>query len=280
MQSVRGYAEVPLQQDWDEITEKLIFAVNNSIDATRKETPFYLVHGWDAQSTLRAMTPSLKRGSGKQTDALGWRRDVNRQQEIALEMAKEYQATEKSRRVRKHNEALSGREQPAIPSTGQTESSDAAHSISGAADDTPVTAPRPLFETGDRVRVKAGLTKKLAHRWHGPFRVKRKVEEFAYELELPYQSGYRFYPVVHVSRLKAVNEFGSRQQSRLTPEVTEETRLDFDEKSLPEDSWEPGQLASEYEVEAILADRVPLSTSTERAVQEFKVKWLEYDEPT
>ncbi|POM59299.1 hypothetical protein PHPALM_31992 [Phytophthora palmivora] len=285
MQSVRVYAEDPLQQDWDEIAEKLIFAINNSIDATRKETPFYLVYGWDAQSTLRAMTSSLKRGSEKQTDALARRREVNRQQEIALDMAREYQATEKSRRARKHNEALRGREQPAIPSTGQAEPSGEVHSVSGAADDTPVTAPRPLFEPGDRVwlymeRVKPGLTKKLAHRWHGPFRVKRKVEEFAYELELPDRSGYRFYPVVHVSRLKAVNEFGSRPKSRLTPEVTEETRLDFDEELLPEDSWEPDQLAGEYEVEAILDDRVPLSTSTERVVRGFKVKWLGYDEPT
>ncbi|OWY96656.1 reverse transcriptase, partial [Phytophthora megakarya] len=44
MQSVRVYAEDPLQQDWDEIAEKLIFAINNSMDTTRKETPFYLVH--------------------------------------------------------------------------------------------------------------------------------------------------------------------------------------------------------------------------------------------
>ncbi|POM66574.1 Hypothetical protein PHPALM_17546 [Phytophthora palmivora] len=199
MQSVRVYAEDPLQQDWDEIAEKLIFAINNSMDATRKETPFYLVHG--------------------------------------------------------------------------------------AADDTPVTAPRPLFEPGNRVwlymkRVKPGLTKTLAHRWHGPFRVKRKVEEFAYELELPDLSGYRFYPVVHVSRLKAVNELGSQVKSRLAPEVTEETRLDFGEELLPEDSWEPDQLAGEYEVDAILDDRVPLSTSTDRAVREFEVKWLGYDEPT
>ncbi|KAE9275128.1 hypothetical protein PF008_g29424 [Phytophthora fragariae] len=77
MQSVRMYAEDPLQQDWDEITEKLIFAINNSQDGTRKETPFYLVHGWDAQSTLKAMSSSLKRGSGRQSDALAWRREVN-----------------------------------------------------------------------------------------------------------------------------------------------------------------------------------------------------------
>ncbi|POM66809.1 Hypothetical protein PHPALM_17268 [Phytophthora palmivora] len=151
MQLVRVYAEDPLQQDWDEIAEKLIFAINNSMDATTKGTLFYLVDGWDAQSTLRAMTSSLKRG---------------------------------------------------------------------------------------------------------------------------------FYPVVHVSRLKAVNEFGSRPKRRLTPEVTEETRLDFDEELLPKDSWEPDQLAGEYEVEAILDDRVSLSTSTEPAVREFKGKRLEYDEPT
>ncbi|KAG2838223.1 hypothetical protein PC129_g5931 [Phytophthora cactorum] len=64
-------------------------------DTTRKETPFYLVHGWDAQTTLRAMTSSLKRGSGRQSDALAWRRDVNRQHEIALTMAKDYQVAEK-----------------------------------------------------------------------------------------------------------------------------------------------------------------------------------------
>ncbi|OWZ07654.1 hypothetical protein PHMEG_00019929 [Phytophthora megakarya] len=92
MQSVR----VPLEQDWEEIAEKLIFAINNSMDTSRKETPFFLVHGWDAQATLKVMSSSLKRGLSRQSDALAWRREVNRQQEIALKMAKEYQATEKA----------------------------------------------------------------------------------------------------------------------------------------------------------------------------------------
>ncbi|OWY93950.1 hypothetical protein PHMEG_00036465 [Phytophthora megakarya] len=84
--------------------------------------------------------------------------------------------------------------------------------------------------------VKPGLVKKLDHQWHGPFKVKRKVEEFAYELELPDKSGYRFYPVVHVSRLKAVNEFCDRPKARLARDVAEEARVDFDEELLPEDS--------------------------------------------
>ncbi|OWZ24107.1 hypothetical protein PHMEG_000907 [Phytophthora megakarya] len=84
----------------------------------------------------------------------------------------------------------------------------------------------------------AGLTKKLAHRRHGPFSVKRKVDEYPYELELPDRNGYRFYPVVHVSRMKPVSEMNNRPTTRLVPEFAEESRLHLDEKLLPEDSWE------------------------------------------
>ncbi|GMF61144.1 unnamed protein product [Phytophthora fragariaefolia] len=46
LQTVNVYVEDPLQQDWDDIAEKKVHAINNSMDTTRKETPFYLVHGW------------------------------------------------------------------------------------------------------------------------------------------------------------------------------------------------------------------------------------------
>ncbi|OWZ17156.1 hypothetical protein PHMEG_0008949 [Phytophthora megakarya] len=240
MQSVKVYVENPLQQDWDEIVERLVFAINNSHDMTRKETPFYLVHGWDAHTTLRAMTTSMKRGVGKQTEALAWRREINRQQQIALEMAKEYQAVEKARRARIHNEKLSRKEQAAIPKSVNDDSS------------------------GD----------------YSERKVKRNVQEFAYELELPDKSWYRFYPVVHVSRLKAVNEFCGRPKTRLAREVAEGARFDFDENLLPEDSWMPDKVAGEFEVEAILDDRTPMSTSTDRPVREFEVKWVGYESTT
>ncbi|GMF45115.1 unnamed protein product [Phytophthora fragariaefolia] len=126
---------------------------------------------------------------------------------------------------------------------------------------------RPLFEPGSRVwlfmeRVKPGLTTKLAHRWYGPFRIKRKVEEFAYELELPDKAGYRFYPVVHVSRLKSVREDNRRPTAELVDGLGEDDRFDFDEELLPEDSWEPGAGDDEYVVEVILDDRWPISTGT------------------
>ncbi|KAG3230760.1 hypothetical protein PI124_g24143 [Phytophthora idaei] len=120
-------------------------------------------------------------------------------------------------------------------------------------------------------RVKPGLVEKLAHLWHGPFRIKAKVEEFAYELELPDRRGYRFHPVVHGSRLKSVTKLEDRPTVRLAPEVAEKRRTDFDEELLPENSWEQEPVTDEFEVEAILDDRVPVSTGTERPVREFKI---------
>ncbi|KAG3231811.1 hypothetical protein PI124_g23095 [Phytophthora idaei] len=203
------------------------------------------------------MTSSLKRGSGRQSDALAWRRDVNRQHEIALTIAKDYQAAEKQRWAKEHNEALSRLEKGAVPHQGGEERSADGLEASPSTKDAVESPAKSLFEIGSRTwlymePVEPGLTKKLAHRWRGPFRIKRK----------------------------AVNEFPSRPRTRLTHNVTEESRLDFDEELLPEDSWEPDRLAGEFEVEAILDDRMPLSTSTERSVREFKVKWVGYDEPT
>ncbi|ETK70952.1 hypothetical protein L915_21719 [Phytophthora nicotianae] len=194
------------------------------------------------------MSSSLGRGSNRQSDALARRREVNRPHEVALTMEKDYQAAEKERRAKTHNEALCRLEKAAVSGPrGNGRSSVALHRT-----------------------LKTRSTKKLAYQWHGPFRIKRKIKEFAYELELPDKSGYRFYPVVHVSSLKEVNP--SRPKTWLTQGVTEDIRFNFDEELLPEDSSEPDHLAGEYEVEAILDDRTPLSTSTEGAVREFKVK--------
>ncbi|GMG16103.1 unnamed protein product [Phytophthora fragariaefolia] len=53
--SVRAYVVEVNQSDWDDHAERLMFALNTSFDATRLDTPFYLVHGWDAQGTVSAM---------------------------------------------------------------------------------------------------------------------------------------------------------------------------------------------------------------------------------
>ncbi|OWZ18358.1 hypothetical protein PHMEG_0007557 [Phytophthora megakarya] len=209
----------------------------------------------------------------QQSSSLAWRQETIRQQEIALKMAKEYQVAEKTRRAQEHNESLSRVEKAVIPRTDQTvapgDESAETRAVTEDSNETSVGEVKSLIKAGDRVwlymeRVKHGLTKILGHLWHGPFRVKEKVQEFAYEHDLPDRS----------------DEFDDGPNTLLAAEVTDASQLDFDEELLPEDSWEPDHVAGEYEVEAILDDRVPMSTSTERAVREVKVKWMSYEEPT
>jgi hypothetical protein len=55
MRSVKAYVAEADQTDCDDHAERLMFALNTSYDATQLDTPFYLVHGWDAQGTVSAM---------------------------------------------------------------------------------------------------------------------------------------------------------------------------------------------------------------------------------
>ncbi|GMF45040.1 unnamed protein product [Phytophthora fragariaefolia] len=241
VQTVNVYVEDPLQQDWDDIAEKMDHVINNSMETTRKETPFYLVHGWDAQPPLKAMTSSLRLGDGSLTDATAWRREANRQHEVALAMTKQYQATEKARRAKEHNEALGRLERMAVP---VGERSDATE-VGDPTSDPPY---RPLFEPGTRA---------------------------TRQDRIPILSSS-----FHVSRLKPVREDNRRPTAELVDGLGEKDRFDFDEELLPEDSWEPEAGDDEYVVEAILDDRWPISTGTERNQREFYVKWRGYDDPT
>ncbi|OWY92339.1 reverse transcriptase, partial [Phytophthora megakarya] len=65
------------QSDWDDHAERLMFALNTSFDATRLDTPFYLVHGWDAQGTVLGMLGPKPSGVVKRT-AYEWRRKLQR----------------------------------------------------------------------------------------------------------------------------------------------------------------------------------------------------------
>ncbi|KAG3195941.1 hypothetical protein PC128_g8030 [Phytophthora cactorum] len=74
IQTVRVYGEYPLQADWDDITARMAHSTNNPRYLTQQESPFYLVHDWDARSTLKAITTSVRKGydhSGNSTNASG-----------------------------------------------------------------------------------------------------------------------------------------------------------------------------------------------------------------
>ncbi|GMF42741.1 unnamed protein product [Phytophthora lilii] len=162
-------------------------------------------------------------------------------------MAQTYQAHEKACRAQEHNESLSRRERAAIPRTARGEpSADASNDQPGGTD-----ATNEATEVSLRARPQTMAL-------HGKNQARTHQEISA--------------QVAWTLSLKPVNEYGDRPKTRLAPDITENSRLDFDEELLPEDSWETDHLTGEYEVEAILDDRTPMSTSTERAVREFKIK--------
>ena len=128
-------------------------------------------------------------------------------------------------------------------------------------------------------KVKPGLKKKkkkLAHQLYGPFRIKRRLRNFAFELKLPGRSMYRFYHVVHVSRLKEVKDHGKRPRRRLVAGLAETDRFDFNEELLPEKIWEPDKASGINEVEQIVDDDLLLSSSIRRD-RSFLVKLKGYD---
>ena len=244
MRAVKTYVSDPDQRDWDDLAESLMFALNTSYDHTRRETPFFLVHGWDPRNTLTAMLTPTPGG----VLAAGWRSRVQKTHEYAIAMARDIQVEVKQLRAEEHNEQLN-------PSFEQN------------------------FAVGDAVwlfmaRVKPGLSKKLAHLWHGPFRVVDKKDEFMVKLKLGSQ--YKFFPWVHTSRLKLRTEFPERPTESMG--VTAEGD-DLDAALLPEDSWEADEGAGEYEVEAILDVDWYKPTRTSRRTRRYLIKWRGYQEP-
>ncbi|ETO59298.1 hypothetical protein F444_22331, partial [Phytophthora nicotianae P1976] len=139
-----------------------------------------------------------------------------------------------------------------------------------------------VIKAGDQVwlyldRVKEGYARKLAHMWHGPFRVAETVDRHAERLETA-GTEYRLFPIVHVSKLKLDKSYPECSTSTLTNREVD--RVDFDEGLLPEDSWERGLEEDEYEVERITDVRSSKKTRYGRTRREYLVFWKGYDEPS
>ena len=126
-------------------------------------------------------------------------------------------------------------------------------------------------------RVKEGYARKLAHMWHGPFRVAELCGECAVRLEIA-GTPYRLFPVVHISKLKQVRNFPDRPTNTLR--MPEEDRVDFDEAILPEDSWEGELEDDEFEVERIAYVRSGRKTRFGRVHRQFLVYWKGYTDPS
>ncbi|KAJ0391367.1 hypothetical protein P43SY_010796 [Pythium insidiosum] len=162
MRAVRLFVADPDQRDWD-YAERLVFALNTSYDRTRRDTTFYLLHGWDARTTLETVVP--------------------------------------------------------------------------------------LPDEVESLPVRPGVSKELAHLWHGPFRILERVDQHLVRLEVDNVT-YKFFPMVHTSRLKLWRVFSGRPTEALVDPGS--TRLDFDEALLPEDSFDPDEARGDWVPEADL----------------------------
>ncbi|OWZ00550.1 hypothetical protein PHMEG_00028230 [Phytophthora megakarya] len=77
----------------------------------------------------------------------------------------------------------------------------------------------------------AMLSRKLAHLWHGPFRIDEVHDDFRVKLRID-GTGYRVNPWVHISCLKPRALFPRRS----IDEITLDENDDLDAELLPEDS--------------------------------------------
>ena len=238
--SLKMYVAEVDQRDWDEYAERLTFAINTAQDRVRGDTPFYLIHGWDPRSTLEA-TLSVGNTRTRDRDPKRWRYSIQRQYQRARSAVNDQLRLAIQERADRHNEDVEPHE----------------------------------IEVGTQVwlyldRVKEGYAKKLAHMWHGPFRVADICGDHAVKLEIA-GTPYRLFTIVHLSKLKKVKTFPGRPKDQLT--IDETDRLDFDEALLPEDSWENDLEEGEYEVEEILDVRSGRKTRYGRVHRQFLVKW-------
>ncbi|KAH9082672.1 hypothetical protein LEN26_021255 [Aphanomyces euteiches] len=209
VRSVKLYVTDPRQRDWDEYAVRLTFAINTTPSATQGDTPFFLMHGWDPFTTITASLPSTRSGDH---EAHRWRSQLHQQHLFCKAMAHELLCQAVAKRAEAHNSRLPD-------------------------------AANDRIKVGDLVwvyidQVKPGVKKKLAHLWHGPFRVLEKKHDYASVQEIRGRlalRNHRFHAEVHDSRLKLQRLF----QLRPTEVLYDQPPVDFDEGLyLPPDSFE------------------------------------------
>ena len=197
------------QKDWDEHLVAAELAFNASKHASTGFTPFYLNGGREVTVPLDLAIEEAR--STRQPDAAARIQQLHR----SLEAAKEHLL--KAQRRQAHHADRHRRE--------------------------------VLFKVGDDVLLStahlkliggADRTAKFTYKYIGPFKIKRVVNNNAYELELPPQ--LQIHPVLNVSRLKAYHD----------GRVAFPLRTRADTQPPPAATSSDGD---EYEVESILAKR-------------------------
>ena len=169
---LRKLTTSPLQSDWDQNLERVCFSLNSSYDAERKETPFYIMHGWDPKSTMEL---AIGAPNGiEDIKCKRWRKTVNERSRIVKELVeKQYRSVQLKRAVQ------SEKFQRGKP-----------------------------FEIGDRVwsfdpKYGQDENRKFSSRWIGPWRIieKKSDRPFMYKINSE-DHGNKQHPWIKYDRLK------------------------------------------------------------------------------
>ena len=168
---LKMYCLDPEQLDWDLHVVKVALAINTSYNVTRHETPFHLLHGFDPLTPMEAMTVKYLH-AGKDKNAKQWRRKKQRIWQYVRAYVIEALNKVQETRIQRSEDVAKG--EP--------------------------------FEEGDCVwvyipKVKEGFNRKLAHLWHGPWRIQKKLDDQVYELDVSNEK-WKIYAKVHFNRMK------------------------------------------------------------------------------
>ena len=215
------------QTDWDEHLAVAELAFNNSVHASTGFTPFYLNCGQEVQMPLDYAIASAANPINNPEAAVRIRRlhaDLERAR-MHIEQAQQRQA----RYADAHRRA-----------------------VTFQVGDSVLLSTEHLRFVGSDTR-----TPKFTYKFIGPFKIKRVVNENAYELDLPPQ--LQIHPVLNISRLKVYHNGQRLFPNRPVP----------DSRPPPEVILEDG--AAVFEVESILAKR-----GNGRRGTEYLVKWKGY----
>ncbi|KAH9132872.1 hypothetical protein LEN26_007285 [Aphanomyces euteiches] len=104
MRAIKAYSTDTGNLDWDDHAERLVMALNTSVCSTRRETPFYLMHAWDPQTTLTATIPTMTAKDA--TSAWQWRREIQKQYLYCRDLAKDIIKAAQNARADEHNRKL------------------------------------------------------------------------------------------------------------------------------------------------------------------------------
>ena len=206
-------------KDWDTCLPSVLFAYRVSPSEVTGDTPFYLLYGREVTLPIDV---SLLPPPDPSSSIAEHRARIVRNIEISQRVAKEniQRAQQKMKAYYDQN------------------------------------AREPKFEIGQRVwvytpKVKPGLSKKLLHRWHGPYRIVNKLSPVHYHLKncanKPVETN------VHANRMKIYYDPSNRPI--LPPEVDDAGEPYLVADDLPDDSF---QSSVEVEVGDVM-DKEPVS---------------------